>query len=160
MEVLKTWGASLCCAAAACAILQFLAPKDGNGSLLEMIGAAVFLCCALTPLVKIDWQAVIPSVEAIAPSAKGEVLAQRLATQLEEPVQKGVQEQGAAALARYGLEAKKICAVMDIDADANIYISEIVVTLAPEQAVRRTSIKQILEQRFQVDVRIEEERFP
>lgn len=155
MESVRTWGVSICCAAVGCAILQMLAPRGGLGKLLELIGALVFLGCALSPLAtlpSLDWQSV-PSVP-LSDTAKSELLQAQLLRQIDEPLQQAVQREGAAALSSYGLAAEKIEAVTDMGADGGIYISKIAVTLTKSQAVRRTAVIQILRERFQVEVEV------
>lgn len=157
MDGVRAWGAALCCVAAATAILQFLAPKNSLGQLLELIGAAVFLCCALSPLVTVNWQAALSGELPLSSAAQNELLQNRLLDQLEEPLQQAVQQAGDEALAPYGIKAEKIRAITDIDEAGGIYISKIVAELTEEQAIRRMAVMQILEQRFGVDVEIKEE---
>lgn len=155
MEAVRTWGTSLCCAAVACAILQLLAPPGGLGRLLELIGAAVFLCCALSPLVTLpnmDWKSALTAP--LSSSAQSELLQTRLKEQLNQPLQQTVAEEGTAALSAYSLSAEKIEAVMDTGENGGIYITKIAVTLTKKQAVRQTAVVQILEQRFGVDVEV------
>lgn len=157
MEQLKAWGISLCCVSAALAVIQFLAPKNGAGRLLEMLCGAVMLFCMLSPLVKVDWHAVFALNTVQTETQQNTVLQEHLLQQLNAPLQQAVAEEGAAALAPYGLTADKIEAVMDIAPESGIYIREITVHLNEQQAIRRVAVKQILEQRFAVDVTIREE---
>lgn len=159
MEAVKTWGTSICCAAVACAVLQLLAPRGGLGRLLEMLGALLLLCCTLSPLVTWDsgdWETLL--AVPLSDTGQSELLQARVMEQLDEPLQQAVQEEGAAALSSYGLSAEKITAVMDTGEDGGIYITEIAVTLTPEQAVRRTAVVQILKERFGVEVEVTVEK--
>ena len=156
MEGVRAWGATLCGVAAALAILQFLAPKNSLGRLLELIGAAVFLCCALAPFATVNWQAALTFDMPFSTETQEQLLNETLIEQLSAPLQRAVGEEGAAALSPYGLTAKKIEAITDIGEDGGIYISKIQVELTEEQAIRRMAVMQILEQRFGVDVQIRE----
>lgn len=155
MEPVRAWGAALCCAAVACAILQLLAPRNGSGRLLELTGAAVFLCCALSPLVDLpDLLAGGASSAVLSQTAQNELLQTRLKEQLEPSLQQAVQQAGEEALAAYGLSAEKIEAVMDTGEDGGIYITKITAALTPKQAVRQNAVKQVLKERFDVDVEV------
>lgn len=156
MAALKAWGVALCFVAAACAVLEFLAPKNSVGRLLEILCGAVLLFCVLSPLVKVDWSEVLSWEVSQWQTEQSERLQDHLQQQLHQPLQEAVAEAGAAALASYGLTAEKIEGITDIHERDGIYIREIRVHLNAQQAVRRVAVKQILEQRFGVDVTIRE----
>jgi len=156
MAALKAWGISLCFVAAACAVVEFLAPKNGTGRLLEMLCGVVLLFCMLSPLVRVAWSEVLSWSPSQLQTEQSERLQEHLQQQLHAPLGEAIAEAGAAALASYGLSAEKIEGVTDIDERVGIYIREIRVYLNPQQAVRRVAVKQILEQRFGVDVTVRE----
>ena len=157
MEGLRDWGVSLCLVTAATALLQLLAPKNGLGKLLEMIGSAAFLLCALAPLVTVDWQTDGLFLSPLSETGQRQLLAERLRDQLEPPLQTAVWEQGSEALAAYGLSAEKIEAVMDIDDRGGIYITKILVTLDASEMVRRRTVQEVLTTRFQVETEVIED---
>lgn len=156
MAALKAWGISLCFAAAACAVVEYLAPKSTVGRLLEMLCGVVLLFCVISPLVKVDWREVLSWDAAELQTEQNERLQEYLQQQLHAPLQEAIAEAGATALASYGLTAEKIEGITDIDGQDGIYIREIRVYLNPQQAVRRVAVKQILEQRFGVDIVVRE----
>lgn len=157
MAELKAWGISLCFVAAACAVLQFLSPKNGLGRLLDMLSGTVLLFCVLSPLVTVDWGEVLSWNATQLQTEQSVQLQKHLQQQLHQPIQDAVAEAGRKALSSYGLSAQKIEAVTDIDEKDGIYIREITVYLNEQQAIRRVAVKQILEQRFSVDVTVREE---
>ncbi len=156
MTELKAWGVSLCFVAAACGVAEFLAPKNGVGRLLEMLCGVLMLFCVLSPLVKVDWERILSQNAAELQNEQQTQLQEHLQQQLHAPLQEAIAEAGAAALASYGLEAEKIEGITDIHERDGIYISEIRVYLNARQALRRVAVKQILEQRFGVEVTVRE----
>jgi len=117
----------------------------------------VLLFSVLSPLITVDWENVLSWEVTQLETEQSAHLQQHLQQQLHQPIQEAVADAGAAALASYGLTAQKIEAVTDIDERDGIYIREIAVYLNEQQAVRRVAVKQILEQRFAVDVTVREE---
>lgn len=157
MEWMKTWGTCVCCTAVACAVLQFLAPDNSTGRVLELIGTALLVCGMLSPLVTVDWKAMPESFSLLTSEGQETLLQEQILQQLSGPLQTAVSERGGEILATYGLKAKKIEAVMDTDEHGRIYITKIVATLTPEQALRRLAVQQILTERFGVKTEVIEE---
>ncbi len=157
MEQLRTWGVSFCFVAAACMLLQFLAPKTAVGRLFEMLCGAVMLFCMISPLVKVKWGEVLSFDFSGISSSQSEQMQAYLQGQLQGPLQEAMNTEGMAALKPYGFSAERITATTDIDANGNICISEVVVYLNQQQAAQKISIQKVLEQRFQTTVVVKEE---
>ncbi len=157
MEQLQTWGVSLCFVAAACMLLQFLAPKTSAGRLFDMLCGAVMLFCMVSPLVKVEWGEVLSFDFSGISSSQSEQMQTYLYGQLQGPLQEAVYTEGMAALKPYGFSAERITATTDIDANGNICINEVIVHLNEQQAVQKISIQKVLEQRFQTTVVVKEE---
>lgn len=156
-EFLQNWGATLCFAGVATAVLYFLAPDNGMGRLVQITAATVWLLCLFSPLVTVNWTAALTDWPTpLSQSGQNDLLQQRIIEQLKEPLAESVEEQGKQALAAYNLTAEKIWGEMDIDGDGHIYISKIVAELTEKQAVRRLDVREILSRRFGTDVEIRE----
>jgi len=157
MEALRGWGVSLCFVAAACVVLQFLAPKTATGRLFEILCGTVLLFSAVRPLVKVNWSEVLSFESSDSLALQTAPMQTYMYERLNGPLQEAVNREGLAALQPYGFSARQITATMDIDADGNICIHEVVVYLDADQAVQRVSIQKVLEQRFQTTVTVKEE---
>lgn len=157
MEALRGWGVSLCFVAAACVLLQFLAPKTATGRLFEILCGTVLLFCAVTPLVEVKWDEVLSFEGSDHLTLQTAPMQTYMYERLNGPLQEAINSEGLAALQPYGFSARRITATMDIDEDGNICIYEVTVYLDADQAMQQVSIQKILEQRFQTTVTVEEE---
>ncbi len=157
METLRVWGVSLCFVAAACVLLQFLAPKTATGRLVEILCGTVLLFCTIMPLVKVKWGEVLSFEGSENLALQTAPMQTYMYERLNGPLQEAVNREGLAALKPYGFSAERITATMDIDEDGNICINEVIVYLDADQAVQQVSIQKVLEQRFQTTVTVKEE---
>ncbi len=157
MEAMRGWGVSLCFVAAACVLLQFLAPKTATGRLFEILCGAVLLFCTIAPLVKVKWDEVLSLEVSENLALQTAPMHTYMYERLNGPLQEAVNREGLAALKPYGFSAERITATMDIDEDGNICINEVTVYLDADQAVQQVSIQKVLEQRFQTTVTVKEE---
>ena len=156
MTDMRAWAAAVCLAALACAALRLLTPKNGLGRLFQLTMAAFFLCCMLSPLLSL-YRLSLPDLAMLPDSTASELLQERVRAQLEQQTQTALQETCDAALAAYGLSAKKVTATMDTDENGGIYITDITVLLDKQQAVNRVAIRQVLNRRLETDVTIQVE---
>lgn len=132
MGELKNWAFSLCCGAAAGAILSLLAPNSSLGRVCRFSIRAFFLCCMVLPLRQIgDFFHVFPEVQTEAAYSAQEI-AGVVAAQVESSAASSLEKEVSRYLEKEGINFKKVEADIHVGQDGGISINCIRVLLPPE----------------------------
>ena len=132
MEELKSWAFSLCCAAAAGAMLSLLAPESSLGRVCRFAIRVFFLCCAILPLQGMGQALrILPEVRVQADYSAQEML-EVVSGHLEETAAEALERETAKCLEEEGIPYKKVTADVHVDRDNGISINCIRILLPPE----------------------------
>lgn len=157
MDELKNWTFSLCCGAAAGALLSLLAPNSSLGKVCRFAVRVFFLCCAILPLRQIGQVfRIIPDVQAEASYSAQEIF-DVITDQVGSSAASAIEQEAAQCLEKAGINFKKVKADVHVDQDGGISINCIRVLLPPdtgEDLLGQSSIAELLEARLGIDVEL------
>lgn len=147
------WAGALCMAAIACSMFQMLVPKEGIGRVMRLLTAAFFLCAILSPLLSLK-SLMDLRLETLPREQQNDLLAERVADQLEQQLSQVILRECRKALEPYPFEVKKVETKVDRMEDGSIYISHIRVFLDKQQMGSRITVGKLLEQRLGREVEV------
>ena len=143
----------VCCGAVGCCAVQLLIPDEGTGKIARLIVLTFFLCCVITPLLKVSSQLSLP-VEFLPEDIVSEELNERVEEQLKvqvETVVEGLVEEG---LAARNVRAEKITVSTDTSQDGSIYIQQVVVQVDKQDISVAQVVCEMLEEQLGVNVAV------
>ncbi|MBR2338311.1 MAG: hypothetical protein IKA63_02465 [Clostridia bacterium] len=153
MDGIRTWSALVCCGAVGCCAVQLLVPPEGTGKIFRLVVITFFLCCVITPLLKVSSQLSLP-VEFLPEDIVSQELNERVEEQLKIQVESVVTRLVEEGLATREVRAKKITVNTDTSEDGSIYIQQVVVQV-DKQAVSPALIAcEMLEEQLGVKVSV------
>ena len=132
MDELRSWAFSLCCAAAAGAMLSLLAPESSLGRVCRFAIRVFFLCCAVLPLRRMGQTLrILPDIQVQADYSAQEML-DVVSGHLEETAAGALEREAARCLEEEGIPYKKVTADVHVDRDNGISINCLRSLLPPE----------------------------
>lgn len=156
MQAIRTWAVGLCLASLGGMILRHIAPEKGSGSIFRVLLSAFFICVFLTPFYSL--LSVPPDLfsTSFPEELQQPLLDEAVNRQLRDAVENAVKEIVDTTLSARHLSAEKVEVITDFDENGSIYIQQITVTLSKSCRGRRVEAKQLLENRLETDVNVEE----
>ena len=150
------WATGLCLAAVGGVILRHIAPEKGSGTVFRVLLSAFFLCVFFTPLYGLFSFTPTLSFDTLPAEMQESMLDETVARQLQNTVETAAADVTATALSARGLSAEKIEVITDIREDGSIYIVRVNVTLSRKCRGHRAEARELLENRLETDVTVEE----
>ncbi len=156
MNEVRLWCAMACSAALGCSAVRLLAPKEGSGKIFRLITVSFFLCCLLSPLLKLG-SAMELTVEYMPPEMVSELVEKRVNKQLMSQVNTTVRQITQEALAERNVVAKNIEVITDISEQGGIYIEQVTVTVDKQSVPAAMVVREVLQKQLQTKVSVNAE---
>ena len=153
MDGLQTWCSAVCLSALGCAALRLLAPKNGIGKLFHLIVATFFLCCMLSPLLKLHGTMSL-DMDLLPKSVVSELLQDTVNEQLQTQIREAVTSVAEEALTNRGIIAEKIDVDTDISNEDGIYIQHITITVDKQDIPIAGVVREVLERQLETEVEV------
>ena len=153
MKDIQVWCSLVCLTALGCTAVRLLAPKDGVGKLFRLITVSFFLCCFISPLLKISSSTAL-AIDWMPPETVSELLDNRVTKQLKSQVEQAVEEVVIKAFSERNLLAQKIVVETDISDEGNIYIKQITVTVDKQNIPASAVVREVLAKQLKTTVTI------
>ncbi len=156
MQTIRTWAIGLCLASLGGMILRHIAPEKGSGTVFRVMLSAFFICVFLTPFFSL--LTVPPDMfsDSFPTELQQPLLDEAINRQLSNAVEIAVIDIVETTLFARDISAEKIEVITDFAEDGSIYIQHISVTLSAKSRGHRSEAKQVLENRLETEVNVEE----
>ncbi len=153
MKDIRLWCSLVCLAALGCTAVRLLAPKDGIGKLFRLITVSFFLCCFISPLLRLSSSTAL-AIDWMPPETVSQLLDNRVTKQLQTQVEQAVEKVVASAFSERNLLAEKIVVETDISDNGSIYIKQITVTVDKQSVPASMVVREVLAKQFETTVTI------
>lgn len=153
MESLRGWALGVCAAAVLCTLLYRLFPESSLGQQGRMLLPCLFLLAVFAPLSGVTVSVPDTSSTAIEDT---QALRARMQQQMASTVNSTLLSMANQALDSYGVQAKKVVADMNVDADGRINMGQITVYIDKETLNMAAAVRQVVEHRLGTSVVIAE----
>ncbi len=154
MDGLRAWSAAVCMAALGCAAVRLLAPKNATGKLFGLIASTFFLCCLLSPLLRVGSLSAL-HIDGLPAPVVSDLLENTVNEQLERQVKEAVITVAESALRERGITAEKIDVATDISDAGSIYIQHVTITVDKQNVPIAKAVGEVLEQQLRSAVEVQ-----